>query len=166
MEHGPVRAADKIVARTQLAARLQEMRVARGKVVFTNGVFDLLHVGHVRYLEFARGLGGMLVVGVNSDASARALDKGAHRPILPQAERAEIVAALESVDYVCVFDEPRPDACIRALRPDIHVKSASYRPEELPEAAAVKEVGGEVVLAPHLAGRSTTDLLARIRSQT
>ena len=142
------------------------LRAARGAVVFTNGVFDLLHIGHVRYLEFARNLGGLLVVGINSDASVRALDKAAGRPLVPAAERAEIVAALECVDYACIFDEPRPDETLRALRPDIHVKGAGYTIAQLPEAATVAEIGGKIVLAPQIEGRSTTELMRRIRESS
>lgn len=160
-----MRAADKVLPRANLAERVGRERAKRGKVVFTNGVFDLLHVGHVRYLEYARGLGGMLVVGVNSDASAAALGKGPGRPIVPAAERAEVVAALACVDYVCMFDEVRPDDTIRALRPDIHVKSAQYRKEDLPELQAVADVGGEVVLAPHVPAVSTSDIVKRARAQ-
>jgi rfaE bifunctional protein nucleotidyltransferase chain/domain len=160
-----MRAADKVLARHDVAARVAESRASRGPVVFTNGVFDLLHVGHVRYLEYARGLGGMLVVGVNSDASVRLLAKGPERPIVPQADRAEVVAALACVDYVCIFDEKRPDATILAIKPDIHVKSAQYRHADLPEAAAVREVGGRIELAPHIEGRSTTDLVTKLRAQ-
>jgi rfaE bifunctional protein nucleotidyltransferase chain/domain len=160
-----VRAADKVLSRNELAERIAHERGRRGKVVFTNGVFDLLHVGHVRYLEFARTLGGMLVVGVNSDVSVRALAKGSSRPVVAAAERAEVIAALACVDYVCIFEESRPDVTIRSLRPDIHVKSAQYRKEDLPEAQAVAEVGGEVVLAPHVADSSTTELIRRIRAQ-
>jgi len=158
-----VRAADKVLTREALAAAVDGQRSTRSPVVFTNGVFDLLHVGHVRYLEFARGLGKMLVVGVNSDASVRSLGKGPQRPIVPAAQRAEVVAALACVDFVCLFDEQRPDAMIRAVRPDIHVKSAQYSMEELPEAGAVAEVGGKIVFAPHVASSSTTELVRRIR---
>lgn len=160
-----MRAADKVLSRNDLAAKVGELRASRGEVVFTNGVFDLLHVGHVRYLEFARSLGGMLVVGVNSDASVRQLAKGPERPIVPQADRAEVVAALSCVDYVCIFDEVRPDATILAIKPDVHVKSAQYRSDELPEAAAVREVGGRIVIAPHVEGRSTSGLVAKLRAQ-
>ncbi len=157
-----MRAADKVLARDALADVVAAERATRSPVVFTNGVFDLLHVGHVRYLEYARGLGAMLIVGVNSDASARGLEKGPGRPIVPAAERAEVIAALACVDYVCVFDEALPEATIRALRPDVHVKSDQYRLDELPEARVVEEVGGRVVLAPHIAARSTSDIVRRI----
>ena len=158
-----MRAADKVLAREALARTVAAERAERGTVVFTNGVFDLLHVGHVRYLEYARGLGAMLVVGVNSDASVRELDKGPGRPIVPAAERAEVVAALACVDYVCVFDEPLPEATIRSVRPDVHVKSDQYTLGQLPEAGVVEEVGGRVVLAPHVGSLSTSDLVRRIR---
>lgn len=158
-----MRAADKVLSRDALAARLRSDRGILGRIVFTNGVFDLLHVGHVRYLEFARSLGQTLIVGVNSDASVRALEKQPGRPIVPASQRAEVVAALQCVDFVCIFDELRPDDTIRALRPDVHVKSAQYKVEELPEAQAVADVGGEIVLAPHLSGISTTDIVRRIQ---
>ncbi|MBV8280933.1 MAG: adenylyltransferase/cytidyltransferase family protein [Candidatus Eremiobacteraeota bacterium] len=158
-----VHAAAKVRSRDDIGALVPELRATRGRVVFTNGVFDLLHVGHVRYLEFARNLGGILIVGINSDASVRALDKAPGRPIVPAAERAELVAALECVDYVCVFDELRPDETLRAIKPDIHVKSAAYQIADLPEAKAVAEIGASIVLAPHVEGRSTSDLVRRIR---
>ena len=157
-----MRAADKVLGRALLASRVPELRAQRGKIVFTCGVFDLLHVGHVRYLEFARSLGGALLVGVNSDESVRALEKAPGRPYVAQADRAELVAALECVDFVCLFDEPRPNETILALRPDIHVKDAGYKMADLPEAAAVRQVQGEIVLAPHVAGRSTTAIIERI----
>lgn len=156
-----MRAAEKVLDREALAAEISARRADAGKVVFTNGVFDLLHVGHVRSLEFARSLGGLLVVGLNSDASARSLAKGPGRPIVGERERAEIVAALACVDFVCIFDEPRPDATILALRPDVHVKSAQYARGGLPEAGTVAQVGGTVVYAPHVDGISTTDLVRR-----
>ena len=142
------------------------MKASGGKVVFTCGVFDLLHVGHVRYLEHARALGDMLIVGINADTSVRALGKGPNRPLVPQAERAEIVAALACVDLVCVYDEPRPNETIRAIRPDVHVKDAAYEGSELPEAAAVAEVGGTIIFAPRVEDRSTTRLVERIAKDT
>jgi rfaE bifunctional protein nucleotidyltransferase chain/domain len=157
-------AAEKVLTRSDLAARIAAERQSRGPVAFTNGVFDLLHVGHVRYLESARALGGMLVVAVNSDASVRQLAKGPDRPIVAQAERAEVVAALGCVDYVCIFDELLPDVTIRALRPDIHVKSAQYDARALPEADAVREVGGRIEIVPHVDARSTTAIVQRLRA--
>ena len=159
-----VRAADKIVPREVLARRIPALRSERGKIVFTCGVFDLLHVGHVRYLEFARALGGALVVGVNSDASVRQLDKAPGRPLVNERDRAEVVAALGCVDFVVVFEEVRPNATILALKPDIHVKDAGYKMEDLPEAAAVREVHGEIVFAPHVEGHSTTAIVERMKA--
>lgn len=157
-----MRAADKVKGRDEIASRVALVRKAGGKVVFTCGVFDLVHLGHVRYLEYARSLGDVLVVGVNSDASVRQLGKGPLRPLVPEAERAEVVAALGSVDYVCIYGEQRPSETIRIIRPDVHVKDAAYEGAELPEAQAVKEVGGVVVFAPHIEGRSTSALVDRL----
>ncbi len=159
-------AADKIVDRNEIPKRLEALRRGGGKVVFTCGVFDLLHIGHVRYLEFARSLGGALVVGVNSDESVRQLAKGPGRPLVSEAERAELVAALASVDYVCIFPELRPNETIRILRPDIHVKDAAYEQRELPEQSAVEEVGGVVVFAPHVPERSSSELAKKIAART
>lgn len=157
-----MRAADKILSRTDLAQRAAQTRAAGGKVVFTCGVFDIVHVGHVRYLEFARDLGDMLIVGVNADESVRLLGKGPGRPFVPEQDRAEVIAALQSVSYVCIYPELRPSETILIIRPDIHVKDAAYEHAELPEAAAVTEVGGIVVFAPRVQGRSTTSLLGKM----
>jgi rfaE bifunctional protein nucleotidyltransferase chain/domain len=134
-----------------------------GPVVFTNGVFDLLHVGHVTVLEAARAEGGALVVGVNSDASVRRLAKGADRPLVPYPERARVLAALACVDCVVPFDEATPLELIRALRPDVLVKGADYALEEIVGAADVTGWGGRVVRVPLVAGRSTTELVQRLR---
>jgi rfaE bifunctional protein nucleotidyltransferase chain/domain len=131
-------------------------------VAFTNGVFDLLHAGHVAYLAWARAQGDALLVGLNEDASVRAL-KGPERPLSPFADRAEVLAGLRSVDAVVGFGERTPEVLLDRLRPDVHVKSAQYRLEDLPERAVVFGYGGEIRLAPHLAGRSTTDIVAEIR---
>jgi rfaE bifunctional protein nucleotidyltransferase chain/domain len=157
-----VRAADKVLDRTEIASRVAKVKANGGKVVFTCGVFDLIHLGHVRYLEYARSLGAVLVVGVNSDASVRQLNKGPLRPIVAEVERAEVVAALGAVDYVCIYNELRPSETIRIVRPDIHVKDAAYERTELPEAGAVKDVGGVVVFAPHVEGHSTSSLVERL----
>jgi D-beta-D-heptose 7-phosphate kinase/D-beta-D-heptose 1-phosphate adenosyltransferase len=130
-------------------------------VVFTNGCFDLLHVGHLRYLQEARGLGDVLVVGVNTDAGVRRL-KGPARPLVPEKERAELLGGLACVDYVTLFDEPLPNEAIAALRPHVHVKGGDYRADDLPEAAVVRSYGGEVAIMALVPGRSTTDLLQRI----
>lgn len=135
----------------------------RGPVVFTNGVFDLLHSGHVALLEAARAEGEALIVGVNTDASVRRLAKGRDRPVVPDGERARLVAALACVDCVVLFDDDTPLALIRRLRPDVLVKGADYSKEQIVGAAEVEGWGGRVVRVPLVEGRSTTDLVARIR---
>lgn len=135
-----------------------------GPVVFTNGVFDLLHVGHVTLLEAARAEGATLVVGVNSDDSVRLLAKGADRPFVPLAERARVLAALGCVDCVVPFDEATPLALIQALRPDVLVKGADYALEEIVGAAEIGKWGGRVVRVPLVPGRSTTDIVKRLRT--
>ena len=146
------------------AARWRERQP--GPVVFTNGVFDLLHVGHVALLEAARAEGGALVVGVNSDASVRRLEKGADRPIVPQRERARLLAALACVDCVVLFDEETPLALIERLRPDVLVKGADYARAAIVGADQVEAWGGRVVRVPLVPGASTTALLARLRGKT
>ena len=143
------------------AARWRQRQ--RGPVVFTNGVFDLLHAGHVSLLEAARAEGAALVVGVNSDASVRRLAKGAGRPVVPGQERARLLAALACVDCVVPFDEDTPLALITALRPDVLVKGADYAPEAIVGADAVVSWGGRVVRVALVPGHSTTQLLQRLR---
>ncbi|MDH7569130.1 MAG: D-glycero-beta-D-manno-heptose 1-phosphate adenylyltransferase [Armatimonadota bacterium] len=138
------------------AAKIQECRV-----VFTNGCFDLLHIGHVRYLQQARALGDFLVVGLNDDDSVRRL-KGKNRPLIPATERAEMLAALECVDAVALFPQDRPDDLMRLVRPHFHVKGGDYRAEELPEAPVAREIGAEIRIIPFVAGRSTTEIVLRI----
>jgi len=147
----------------EAAVRWREELRARGRtVVFTNGVFDIVHAGHVAYLAWARAQGAALVVGLNTDASVRAL-KGPERPIVPFADRAAVVGGLRSVDAVVGFAERTPEALLDQVRPDVHVKSAQYRVEDLPERVVVLAHGGEIRLAPHAAGKSTTDIVAEIR---
>jgi rfaE bifunctional protein nucleotidyltransferase chain/domain len=146
------------------AARWRERQ--RGPVVFTNGVFDLLHVGHVALLEAARAEGGALIVGVNSDASVRRLGKGTDRPIVPGQERARLLAALTCVDCVVLFDEETPLALIKRLRPDVLVKGADYARAAIVGADQVEGWGGRVVRVPLVPGTSTTALLARLRGRT
>ena len=153
----------KLLDRHELAARLAELRSRGQTVVFTNGCFDLLHVGHLRYLQEARSLGDCLVVGVNSDDSVRRL-KGPSRPLVGELERAEMLAGLACVDYVTLFGEDTPVELIRLLKPDVHVKGGDYKIEELPEAEVVRSYGGRVVLAAVTRGRSTTELVQRILS--
>jgi rfaE bifunctional protein nucleotidyltransferase chain/domain len=141
----------------------ETQRVAGRRVVTTNGVFDLLHAGHVGYLAFARAQGDALLVLLNRDEAVRAL-KGPERPIVPFDDRARVITALRSVDAVVGFAERTPEVALDALAPDVHVKSAQYRLEDLPERYVVERHGGRIVLAPHHAGRSTTDLVAAIRT--
>lgn len=133
-------------------------------LVFTNGVFDLLHRGHVDCLAQARSLGAALVVGVNSDASAAALGKGAGRPLVPCEDRAAVLAALEAVSLVVVFDDPAPLALLAQVRPDVYAKGGDYDMATLAEAALVRSWGGRAVALPFLPGRSSTALLQRIQA--
>jgi len=148
-----------------IADALLLMARARAKsktIAFTNGVFDLLHPGHVRYLQHARSLGDLLIVGVNSDRSVR-VNKGAERPITPEAERCEILEALQSVDGAVVFDEEMPHELIRALQPDVLVKGADWAEDAIVGREEVEAAGGRVVRVPMVPGRSTTSMLERIR---
>jgi D-glycero-beta-D-manno-heptose 1-phosphate adenylyltransferase len=157
----------KLVSWDRLLAVRDEARKAGRVVVWTNGTFDLLHPGHVSSLQAARALGGLLVVGLNSDASVRGY-KGPSRPILTQGERAAMLAALECVDYVIVFDEPTPEAALARLKPDVHCKGAEYAPPHgrpVPERAVVEGYGGRIEYLPLVAGLSTTELLTRIREK-
>ena len=153
----------KIVTRAEMEQLAEAWRQDGMTTVFTNGCFDLLHVGHTRYLQKARELGDRLVLGLNSDASVRGL-KGPSRPILPQDERAELLAALACVDYVLIFDEPTADEAIKAVRPTLYVKGGDYDPERIPETPLVRSLGGEVRVLPFVEGRSTTSLVSRIQS--
>ena len=150
--------ASRVLDREAVRARCEAWRAAGETIVFTNGCFDILHVGHARYLEQARSLGTRLVVGINSDDSTREL-KGPARPFVPEDERAEMVASLRAVDAVSIFGELRPDELIKVVRPHIHVKGGDYRPEDLPEAATVRAMGGEVRVLMLVPDRSTTRLL-------
>ncbi len=150
-----------LLDRDQAAVWRERLRADGRRVVFTNGCFDVLHAGHVEYLAWARAAGDALIVGLNDDASVRLL-KGAPRPIVPFAERAELLRALRSVDAVVGFSERTPEALLERLRPDVHVKSAQYREDELPERATVLRGGGRIALAPHRDGTSTSETIARI----
>ena len=154
----------KVVTLSQ-AVSAREAARGQGRVVaVANGAFDLLHVGHTRYLQGAKELtrGGMLIVGVNTDHSVRAM-KGPKRPIVPEAERAELVAALGCVDLVILFDEPDAAALLAALRPDVHVKGTDYTQESVPEREVVARYGGRTAIAGDAKEHSTTDVIARIR---
>ena len=134
-------------------------------IVFTNGVFDLLHVGHVRYLKYARSLGDVLIVGVNADSSVRRLGKGDDRPVTTQADRAELLSSLDAVDAVVIFDEDTPAAVIERLRPDVLVKGADWEGRDLPGRDSVERRGGRVVFAPFEPGYSTTSILEKLKSE-
>ena len=155
----------KVVGWPELLAARERLRRDGRVVVWTNGCFDLIHPGHVSSLQSARALGDTLVVGLNSDASVRE-GKGPTRPILTQDERAAVLAALECVDYVVVFDEPTPEAALARLRPDVHCKGADYAPPHgrpVPERAVVEAYGGRIEYLPLVPGVSTTDVLKRIQ---
>ena len=155
---------EKIISLEQLPQRTKELRAAGGKVVATNGCFDLLHVGHVRYLEAARALGDALIVGINGDESVGAL-KGPKRPVNNQNDRAEIVAALECVDLVVIFPDVRATKFLERATPDVYVKGGDYKTETLnpEETAALKKIGSKIEILPLERGYSTTDLLARLK---
>ena len=152
----------KILGRAEAVRRLGPGRSLR--LVFTNGCFDLLHPGHVDCLERARRLGDVLLVAVNTDASVRRLGKGRGRPLVDQDARARVVAALECVDWVTLFDEDTPARLIAELRPDVLVKGGDYAPDELAGAATVTAAGGRVVIVPLTPGYSTSGLVERIRN--
>lgn len=152
------------MTRNEAVAFVARQRAAGRTIVFTNGVFDLLHPGHVRYLQAARALGDALVVGLNSDRSVRAI-KGPERPITPESERAEIVGALACVDAVVVFDEETPHDLIAAVQPDVLVKGADWAADAIVGRDIVEARGGRVVRVPVEAGYSTTDIVRRIRGR-
>ena len=151
-----------VLDRTDLAERLASERMAGRTIVLANGCFDLLHVGHVRYLQAASREGDLLVVAINSDESVRR-NKGPGRPFVPEGERAEMLAALGCVDFVTVFGEPTADELIRALRPNVHAKGTEWRAEDVPEAATVREVGGRVAICGDPKTHSSTELAAKAR---
>jgi len=152
---------EKIKKREDLRRIVQDLKTKGNRIVFTNGCFDLLHVGHIRYLEEAKSLGDILVVGVNSDVSVRGL-KGPNRPILPEEERAEILSGLGCVDYVTIFDEPTPSNLISLLLPHILVKGGDWTKEATVGWEAVEGAGGEVVILSFVEGSSTSHLIETI----
>jgi rfaE bifunctional protein nucleotidyltransferase chain/domain len=155
---------EKILSREGLHDVLDEHRRAGRTVVFANGVFDLLHVGHVRYLQAARAEGDLLIVGVNSDASTRSL-KGAGRPILTERARASLVAALAAVNYVVIFDELDVNALLREFQPDVHAKGTDYTPETVPERDLAALLGIRVAIVGDSKKHSTRELIARLRHE-
>lgn len=154
---------EKILSRPAMLAERQRLRAAGRRLVFTNGVFDLLHVGHVRYLSQARALGDALVVAINSDRTVREL-KGPDRPIFDQAERAEILAALRVVDYVTIFDDVSPRSLIAELLPDVLVKGGDYGLDQIHGREEVEAAGGNVISLPFVEGVSTTALITRMKT--
>jgi rfaE bifunctional protein nucleotidyltransferase chain/domain len=153
----------EVLARDELVRRIDAARRAGRTVAFANGCFDLLHVGHVRYLEAAAQEADLLVVAINDDASVRGL-KGAGRPILSAADRAELVAAFRCVDYVVIFPEPTVGPLLDALKPDVHCKGTDYTVESVPERAIVEAYGGRTAIVGDPKDHSTRDLLARIKA--
>jgi len=153
---------EKILTPVQLLGERARLRAAGTRLVFTNGVFDLLHVGHVRYLAQARALGDALVVAINSDRTVREL-KGPDRPVFNEAERAEILAALRHVDYVTVFDDVSPRSLIAQLLPDVLVKGGDYGLDQIHGREEVETAGGKVISLPFVEGASTTSLIERMR---
>ena len=153
---------EKILTPVQMLRERQRLRAVGKRLVFTNGVFDLLHVGHVRYLAHARALGDALLVAINSDRTVREL-KGDDRPVFDQAERAEILAALRCVDYVTVFDNISPRSLITELLPDVLVKGGDYQLDQIHGREEVEAAGGKVISLPFVEGASTTQLIERMK---
>jgi len=151
----------KITPRNELKATVERLKREGKKVVFTNGCFDILHAGHTRYLREARKLGDALILALNSDSSVRSI-KGPMRPIVPEAERAEVVASLDSVDYVTVFDELTPLELIEDLRPDVIVKGGDWAEKDIVGAEAVRKWGGRVAVMPEIEGASTTNIIDKV----
>jgi len=147
-----------ILNREKLVERVNDARDQGSKIVLANGCFDLLHVGHIRYLAGAKELGDVLVVGINSDRQAHTL-KGEGRPFMPENERAELIAALKCVDFVTIFDEPTVEQLIRDIRPDIHAKGTDYTTETVPERDIIREVGGRVAIVGDPKDHSSTELI-------
>jgi rfaE bifunctional protein nucleotidyltransferase chain/domain len=153
----------RIVSRAELTSLVEQDRQSGLTIAFANGCFDLLHVGHVRYVQAAAAEADRLIVAVNGDATAGT--KGPGRPILPAADRAELVASLRGVDYVVIFDEPTVDALLRLIEPDVHCKGTDYTEESVPERETVRAYGGRIAIVGDPKDHSTRDLLARIRGR-
>jgi rfaE bifunctional protein nucleotidyltransferase chain/domain len=152
---------DKVQPRDQLKLTTAAAKRSGKKVVFTNGCFDLLHAGHLHVLREAKKLGDVLIVGLNSDRSVKEI-KGSSRPIMPEGERAELIAALEMIDYVTIFDEPDPLNLIRELKPDVVAKGGDWREDQIVGKEWVEKTGGRVAIIPYLNGHSTTDIVDTI----
>ena len=149
---------NRILERSRLIARIAIARRDRKRIVLANGCFDVLHVGHIRYLEAARAQGDLLVVGINSDEQVRRL-KGEHRPFVPERERAEVIAALRFMDIVTVFTEPTVEALLLALKPDVHAKGTDYTEDTVPERDVVRSYGGRVLIVGDPKDHSSTELI-------
>ena len=154
---------EKLLSQSELVKALIPRRSQSQRIVFTNGCFDVMHVGHTRYLQAARDLGDLLVVGVNTDRSVRSLNKGSDRPIVPDDQRAEVLAALACVDYVVLFDEPDPGRLIGEIQPDVLVKGGDWTPDKIVGRETVEARGGVVKTIPLVPGVSTTALVEKIR---
>ncbi len=152
---------DKIVSLPKLKALASKLKAKKKKIVFTNGCFDLIHVGHIKYLEKAKALGDILIVGINSDSSMRKI-KGPGRPIIEQSDRALVIAGLESVDYACIFNETSPHKLIKAIGPNVLVKGADWELNKIVGANFVKSYGGKTTTIPFIKGRSTSGIIRRI----
>src|SRR5262245_20822872 len=155
---------ENVMSTDRLVTLVRQAREQKKRIVFTNGCFDLLHIGHTRYLQAARDLGDLLVVGVNSDESVRILNKAPDRPVVSESQRAEVVAALGSVDYVVLFNEPDPQNLIAVLQPDVLVKGGDWAVERIVGREIVEARGGTVRTIPLVPGVSTTSIIQRIRS--
>ena len=153
--------AKRVVSREELAARVREARERGQKIVFANGCFDVLHVGHIRYLIGAKGLGDLLVVGVNGDEQV-AIQKGPGRPVIPDTERAELVSSIAVVDYVTIFNEPTVETLLLLLQPDIHAKGTDYSEDTVPERDVVRSYGGRIAIVGDPKDHSTSAILSRI----
>lgn len=162
-ESASTHAPSRILDRNRLIARVAIARKNGARIVFANGCFDLLHVGHVRYLEGAKRLGDLLVVGINSDEQVRRL-KGDGRPLVPERERAELVAALRAVDLVTIFNEPTVESLLLDMRPDIHAKGTDYTEETVPERETVRAYGGRVAIVGDPKDHSSTEMVRRVMS--
>lgn len=156
----------KVLPQEELVSVIASERAKGRRIVFTNGCFDLMHVGHTRYLQTAKSMGDLLVVGINTDASVRHLEKGQDRPIVPESQRAEVLAALGCVDFVVLFAEPDPGRLIATIQPDVLVKGGDWTPEKIVGRDIVEARGGVVHIIPLVPDMSTTALLQRIRSTT
>jgi D-glycero-beta-D-manno-heptose 1-phosphate adenylyltransferase len=153
--------AHNVLSREQLTRIVLDARASGARIVLANGCFDVLHVGHIRYLQGARELGDLLVVGVNSDRQV-AIQKGVGRPILPDRERAELIAALDCVSYVTIFDEPTVEELLLALKPDVHAKGTDYTVDTVPEREVVRSYGGRVAIVGDPKDHSTSEILSRM----